>query len=116
MKKEPDKNYPRAYTENKDVKLIIEDVNSLDSKIITDSDISFILNYSKYNYPGFTAKIDASKTKIVSGKPFGQITILVPAGKHEVIVGYNESRFRLIFDIISIGAIVISTYLVLKKK
>ena len=114
--KRPDKNYPRAYAINQSVKLQIEEKNALDAKIYTSSDIDFVLNYNKYNYPGFIAKIDGKLIKIISGKPYGQISFLVPSGEHEVIVKYKESPFRLLFDIISISAIITSVYLIFRKR
>lgn len=114
--KRPDKNYPRAFTESSEAKLEVEELNPLNAIIKTESEKEFVLNYNKYNYPGFFAKIDGNKVEIKSGKPFGQISFLVPSGKHEVIVGYKESPFRLIFDIISAIATVISIYLIIRKK
>ncbi|MEK7100350.1 MAG: hypothetical protein AAB872_00900 [Patescibacteria group bacterium] len=114
--KRPDKNYPRAYAINQLVKLQIEEKNALDAKIDTISDIDFVLNYNKYNYPGFVAKIDGKLIKIISGKPYGQISFLVPSGEHEVIVKYKDSPFRLLFDIISISAIITSVYLIFRKR
>ena len=90
--------------------------NALDAKIDTISDIDFVFNYNKYNYPGFVAKIDGKLIKIISGKPYGQISFLVPSGEHEVIVKYKESPFRLLFDIISISAIITSVYLIFRKR
>ena len=114
--KRPDKNYPRAYAINQSVKLQIEEKNALDAKIYTSSDIDFVLNYNKYNYPGFIAKIDGKLIKIISGKPYGQISFLVPSGKHEVVVEYKESPMRLFFDIVSLVAIGTSILIICKKQ
>ncbi|EKD94545.1 MAG: hypothetical protein ACD_26C00034G0080 [uncultured bacterium] len=114
--KRPEKNYPRAYTEDLDVRFKIEELSPLNAKIETESNIELTLNYNKYNYPGFVAKIDGKLVKIISGKPYGQISFLVPSGDHEVIVSYKESPFRLVFDIISLGAIITSIYFIAKKR
>jgi len=112
----PEKVYPRSYTNSPDVKLKIEEINSLNAKIYTESETDFILNYNKYNYPGFVAKIDGKKVDIQSGKPYGQISFNVPAGKHEVVVEYNESPFRFIFNIISVVTISFVIYNLAKKR
>ena len=112
----PNKLYPRAYTDDLEVTLQIEEENALNAKITTDSKTDFNLNYNKYYYPGFIAKIDGNRVQISAGEPFGQISFTVPSGKHEVIVLYKESSFRLIFDIISLGAIVTSIYLIMKNR
>lgn len=110
------KNYPRAYTEGGEVKLIIRELNLLDAEINTESDEEFILNYNKYNYPGFIASIDGKKVQIESGKPYGQISFSVPRGKHIVKVKYKESPTRLIFDIVSLIVIGACVIIICKKQ
>ncbi len=112
----PDKLYPRAYTDDLTVTLQIEEKNALDSKITTESKNEFKLNYNKYYYPGFVAKIDGNKIKIIAGKPFGQISFTVPSGKHVIIVEYKESPMRLFFDIVSLVAIGVSVIIICKKQ
>jgi len=112
----PDKNYSRAYTDGQTVALEIEEINALYAKIKTNSETEFKLNYSKYNYPGFITKIDGKRVEINAGKPFGQITILVPSGNHLVEVKYNESPTRLIFDIVSLIAFAVSVLIICKKQ
>ncbi len=112
----PQKNYPRAYSNNSSAPVEIKEINALDSEITTNSEIDFVLSYAKYNYPGFRVKVDGKLTPIISGDPFGQISFLVPRGKHKVVVEYNESPTRLIFDIISLIAISISVYFIAKRK
>lgn len=111
----PTKIYPRAYTKNQDVELKIEELSPLDAKIITESDTDFILNYNKYNYPGWIVKIDNKQVPIISGKPYGQVSFLVPSGKHLVEVKYKESNLRLIFDLVSLISIGVVSYMIIKK-
>ena len=111
----PEKNLPRAYAINTSVLLETEEINALDAKIKTVSDTEFILNYSKYNYPGWVVKVDNSLQKIISGLPYGQISLLVPSGEHTIEVKYKESPMRLFFDIVSLVAIVASALLAFKK-
>lgn len=113
--KKPENNYPRAYTINDSVILNIEEINSLNAKIMTSSDIDFVLNYNKYNYPGWKVTIDGEKTEIISGKPYGQISFLVPSGKHLVEVKYSESVLRLIFDFVSLISFASVIYLLIRK-
>ena len=108
----PDKNYPRAFTENSDALLEIKELNPLDAIIQTDSKSEFVLSYNKYKYPGFEAKVDGSRIKIESGEPYGQISFVVPSGKHLVEVRYRESPLRLFFDIVSLVVII---YLIKKS-
>lgn len=107
--KRPDKLHKRAYTDS-NVSILIDEKNALNASITTNSPSEFELNYNKYFYPGWSAKIDGESVEITPGKPFGQITILVPSGEHIVEVEYRESPARLFFDIvtlISLGACII---------
>lgn len=110
----PDKIYPKAYTDSV-AALEIKEINALDAQIKTNSDEEFILNYNKYYYPGWIAKIDGIKVEISTGKPFGQISIDVPKGEHTVLVEYKESGLRLFFDLVSLVSLGLIIYLIYKK-
>ena len=111
----PSDNFPRVYTEVPAIKQINEK-NALNAVITTDYEKEFILNYSKYYYPGWFAKIDGKKVRIVAGEPYGQITVLVPKGVHTVEIGYKESPARLIFDLVSLVGIGIATLFIFRKQ
>ena len=102
----PQKNFPRAYTTNQEVALGIEELNPLDAVILTESNNEFTLNYNKYYYPGWIVKIDGNIIEIEPGKPYGQISFIVPDGKHTIEVKYSESPLRLFFDIVSLVTII----------
>lgn len=112
----PQKVYPRAYTEDVDVRLEIKELNALNATITTESQKKFILNYSKYNYPGWAVRVDGKRVNIISGKPYGQISFEVSGGQHEIEVEYKESFLRLIFDIISLVTLVYLIVLITRKK
>ena len=111
----PDKNYPRAFTDDDSVKLEIKETSALNAQIITNSDNEFTLNYNKYYYPGWLAKIDGNLVKITPGKPYGQISFLVPSGEHLIEINYKESPNRLIFDIVSLVVFGFSIFLIVRK-
>jgi hypothetical protein len=113
--KRPERNYPRAYTNEQDVRFVIEELNPLNAKIITESDIDFVLSYNKYSYPGWKVTVDGKKVEMISSKPYGQISFLVPSGSHLVEVKYGESLMRFIFDLISLTSFVSVIYLLIKK-
>lgn len=111
----PDKVYPRAYSAVSGIKQIGEE-NALDAKIITDFPEEFVLNYSKYYFPGWFAKIDGKRTKIAPGEPYGQITLTVPGGRHTVEVYYKESPIRLVFDFVSLAGFGVAVFIIIRKK
>ncbi|HJX59022.1 hypothetical protein A2V61_04385 [Candidatus Woesebacteria bacterium RBG_19FT_COMBO_47_8] len=107
--------YPRAYS-NVRANLIIEEINPLDARIVTNYPEEFILSYNKYNFPGWVAKIDGVGTDILSGVPYGQISLKVPGGTHEVVVEYREAPLRKVTNFVSLGAITTAMFLVIKRK
>ena len=111
----PDKNYPRAYTDNPAI-TEIKEINALNAVIVTNSEEKFTFNYSKYYFPGWFAKIDEEEVEISAGKPYGQITFEIPAGKHTVEVYYQESPMRLLFDAVSLFSLGTVILLILAKK
>ncbi|KKR56395.1 MAG: hypothetical protein UT96_C0046G0006, partial [Candidatus Woesebacteria bacterium GW2011_GWC2_40_30] len=111
----PQSNFPRAYADVSGI-YRIEEINTLDAAVSTDYKEDFILNYSKYYFPGWFAKIDGKSVGIASGKPYGQIVLQVPAGQHTVEVYYRESLMRQVLDIVSLIGVGAAVFLILKKK
>jgi hypothetical protein len=110
----PERNYPRAYAEVR-ANLSVQEVNALDAVITTDYPVEFTLNYNKYYFPGWVAKIDGEKVQIEAGKPFGQVSISVPGGTHEVVVEYRETPFRMFLNIASLASLGIAIHLATRK-
>lgn len=114
--KRPAKNYPRAYSLNDSVVLEIEETNALNARIETSSEIDFILNYNKYNYPGWKITVDGKGVSVISGKPYGQVSFLVLSGNHIVEVKYGESTLRLVFDLVSLATVLGIIYVLIKQR
>lgn len=70
-------------------------------------------SYYKYYFPGWVAKIDGKEVAITSGSPYGQITFVVAPGKHFIEVSFEETMFRKVLDIVSVGALVYVVYLLI---
>ncbi len=111
----PKSNFPRAYADVPGISRT-EEINALNAVVSTDYKEDFILNYSKYYFPGWFAKIDGKRVGIASGKPYGQIVLQVPAGQHTVEVYYRESLMRQVLDIVSLIGVGAAVFLVLKNK
>lgn len=110
----PDRNYPLVFTQENGIKEIRE-ITALRTIIYTDSPKSFVLNYTKYYFPGWFAKIDGNYVLIKAGKPYGQIILTVPEGRHTVEIFYRETKLNLILDIISAFSVGILIYFLVKK-
>jgi len=111
----PQSDFPRAYTDVSGISQIIQ-TNALNAVISTNYGEDFILNYSKYYFPGWFAKIDGESVKINPGKPYGQITITVPAGNHRVEIYYGETIARSLANFISVTGVGVAVFLMLRKK
>lgn len=100
-KKRPDKVYDRFYSERGGITKVNE-LNSLDANAYVSLKETQFINYSKYNFPGWEAKIDGNYTKILTGEPFGQISIVVPPGNHKIEVGFKEADYKKVLDAVSL--------------
>lgn len=52
-------------------------------------------------------------TPVISGEPFGQVSVLIEKGKHKVQVYYAETEFRKILNFASLGGFLVSLVLAL---
>jgi hypothetical protein len=111
----PNKNYPLVYSRDLSITSFNED-SPLKVTVYTDYPRQSQVNYTKYYFPGWVAKIDGKRVGIKPGEPFGQIALVVPAGKHTLEIGYSESKMRLIFDYISLAGLILAIYLIFKRK
>jgi hypothetical protein len=56
---------------------------------------------NNYYFPGWKAFIDGQKANIEIGKPYGQMMLAFPEGRHEINVKFTETTFRRAIDLIS---------------
>jgi hypothetical protein len=103
----PDKNYPRVSNGNVNISEALKS-NDLDMVFKVTSDQGGSMNYNKYFFPGWTARIDNKAINISAGEPFGQITFFVPAGTHIVEVSFEETTLKKALDAISLVSFLVS--------
>lgn len=110
----PGQNYPLVSATNGEIKKV-ERLNDLDTLIIFESTVSATINYNKYFFPGWIAKIDGKQSQIEIGKPFGQITVNVTAGSHTVKIAFEETNLRNSLNAISLGGFLVSLGMCFKR-
>ncbi|TSC88576.1 MAG: Integral membrane protein-like protein [Microgenomates group bacterium Gr01-1014_7] len=103
----PNQNYPLVSVENGEIKKF-ERLNDLDALITVESTVSATINYNKYFFPGWVAKIDGKQNKIEIGQPFGQINVNVPPGQHQLKISFEETTFKKALDAISLAGFLVS--------
>jgi hypothetical protein len=112
--KRPDMNYPIVSSREKFNYTVIQ-TDGMYSKIEINTPNEIALNYNKYYFPGWAVKIDDEDAIVRVGKPFGQVEVNVPKGNHVLEFSFKETKYRLILDIISAGALLSALLILLKK-
>ncbi|KKT76329.1 MAG: hypothetical protein UW69_C0001G0025 [Microgenomates group bacterium GW2011_GWA2_44_7] len=110
----PDRNY-QLFFANEGVEQINGD-QLLNVSVETNSPFPFILNIRRYTFPGWKAYIDGNQTTLGAGRPFGQLSLLIPAGQHNVQIKFKETDFKLILDMISLFAMGLSLVFILDSR
>ncbi|MBI2018503.1 hypothetical protein HYS96_02240 [Candidatus Daviesbacteria bacterium] len=107
----PDKNFPLLFPENGIRR--VDKINDLKVAFEFVSDKGELINLNKYYFPGWQARIDGKSVEIFAGKPFGQVSIFVPAGSHKAEVYFQETSFRKFLNFASLGAFLVSLMMLL---
>lgn len=107
----PDKNYPPVSISSGSIQIIKN--NGLNVLFSAESNEGALINYYKYNFPGWEAKIDGGEVKIISGSPFSQISFTLPSGSHEIKISFGETNFKKVLDIISLLSFILAIYLII---
>lgn len=107
----PNKNFPLLFPDDGIKK--VDKLNDLKVVFEFESDKGSLINLNKYYFPGWQAKIDGKTVEIFAGKPFGQVSIFVPAGSHEARVYFQETSFRNFLNFASLGAFLVSLMMLL---
>jgi len=110
----PTQLYPRIYPDSPFIKEIIL-INSLDTKIVTESSDKSVFYYNKYFFPGWVATIDGKELNLSAGKLFGQIQFNVPEGKHEIYIRFKETPRNIVLDLLSLSTVLGCVYIGTKK-
>ncbi len=90
--------------------------NSLDTTFEIETKSPATVIYYKYLFPGWYAKIDGEQVSLNSGRPYGQVVFDVPPGSHKVKIGFKETDFRMVLNVISLLSFVGALGLTLTKK
>lgn len=109
----PDKNYPLI--EPPVAVKSEETINALKSIFTVSINEQTVINFNKFNFPGWQVSVDGETVPIRSGKPFGQVSFIVPAGEHQIVVDFKETKFRLFWDILSLVGLIAALGLILTK-
>ena len=110
----PDKNYPIIFSDAR-INYNVLETNGVYSKIDVNLGGEALIHYSKYYFPGWTAKIDGKPVQVTIGKPFGQIAITVPKGEHILEFNFGETWYKIIIDAVSAVSLLVMLALGFRK-
>lgn len=96
----PDKNYPLVFSDHEFLYNNVE-TDGLNIKLNVETPQELILSYSKYNFPGWYAILDGKKVSVSSGKPFGQVSLVVPKGTHTLELVFKETPINKLLNFVS---------------
>lgn len=111
----PDANYPIFFSSSDEIVNIIK-VNDLHFLVNLNPKMEIRANFNKYYFPGWVAKMDGKDVSIKPGSPFGQLSIIVPAGRHKLEVYFSETKSKLILDFASLLGLLVSLGMTLRGK
>lgn len=109
--KRPDRNFPLLFPEDGLKRL--NKVNDLKLVFEFQLEKERLINLSKYYFSGWQATIDGKSVEVFAGKPYGQVSILMPAGSHKAEIYFRETNFRNLLNFASLGAFLVSLIMVL---
>lgn len=110
----PNRLYPRFFSEDL-VEVVVFEKNSLEAGANVEAPDDTILSYNKYYFPGWVVKVDGHEVEAHPGMPFGQVSFRVPKGKHKVEVGFEETSFRKVVNLVSFIGLVTALGFCIKK-
>lgn len=67
-------------------------------------------------FPGWAVDVDGEAVETYPGSPYGQLMFTVGEGNHQVELYWEETRLRLIADLISLGSLLVLILLYLRAK
>jgi hypothetical protein len=67
---------------------------------------AFTLRFHQMFFPGWRVTVDGQVVQIAQSPPYGLITVQMPAGTHEVVIGYEGTPIQHVADWISLMALV----------
>ena len=114
---------PVKHAENKveviEGKALIKDLsyNAKNIMFVSDSQTSVVFKINTIYYPGWQAYINGVKVEIDYSNESGVMEIIVPAGKNQIKLRFEEAPLRVFADIVSLaGFIVLGLLFVVRIK
>jgi hypothetical protein len=87
--------------------LAYEVYRSNSASLEVNSPIGFQATYLAFAFPGWRAVIDDRPVPIVPSEPNGLITFEVPAGRHTIVVAFEDTPLRTLANVISLAALMV---------
>jgi len=90
---------PAALPEGATVQLLEQ--RPLGQTLLVETPQPFRAVYRAFDYPGWRVQVDGQVIDPAPSDPEGLLVFDVPAGRHEIVVRFGETPFRLVLDFLS---------------
>jgi hypothetical protein len=74
----------------------------LRAEIEVETAVPFIARFRSFYFPGWRAWVDGQEVAITPSEPEGLITLVVPDGRHTLLIAFTETPLRLFADALSL--------------
>jgi hypothetical protein len=91
-------------------------INPLNTHIQIDTPQQAVVSYNRYYFPGWKVLVNGQEQLVSPGRPYGQIQVLVPAGKSNLEIFFTETSFKIMLDLVSLGVFLLSLVLIWMPK
>lgn len=84
----------------------VESSSQLAANLVVDTPRPFLARFFVFRFPGWSAWLDGEATPLGNPGPVQTLTVPVPAGQHDLVVRFGETRRQQAFDVVSLIALV----------
>lgn len=95
------------------LRVSLVDAGPLGATYTVDAEQAAPLRFHSFYFPGWTASIDGATVPTRDTTAVGLLTVDIPAGRHQVSIGFSPTLLRMIMAAASIAGLFIAAWLVL---
>lgn len=114
VKEKPASRANTPFENNDSIRVINSEINGLKTKANIDVIESTTFTINTVYFPGYFAKVNNVSEKIDYSNKNGLISLSLPKGTHEVIIGFGKTNTHIISELVSAIALLITTLLLIK--
>lgn len=107
---------PEAKMEVEEGEIIYSEETSTSWTAETKTSEATKLVFHNYYYPGWQVFLDGQLRELEIEKPHGDVSLLIPAGEHQVLFKFTETPLRKMANLISLVSMMVALFLIIYRK